>query len=87
MEYCPGGSLADRLDGSPYLDGRPVLARPVSAGERLLKWVRRSTRVATHAGRPIDHHLGRPLAVRELGQHRPNRALDCGDVGASHGST
>ena len=37
--YGAGGALADDLQR--FLEGRPILARPASPGERLVKWSRR----------------------------------------------
>jgi predicted Ser/Thr protein kinase len=45
--YADASALADDLDR--FLDGRPVLARPISAGEQLGRWCRRNPRVAVLA--------------------------------------
>jgi WD40 repeat protein len=42
--YAGAGALADDL--RRYLDGRPIEARPVSAGEKLWRWCRRNPGVA-----------------------------------------
>ena len=42
--YTDANALADDLDR--FLEGRPVLARPISAVERLGRWCRRNPRVA-----------------------------------------
>ena len=42
--YPDAGALADDLDR--FLEGRPVLARPISAVEHLGRWCRRNPRVA-----------------------------------------
>jgi len=45
--YASATELADELDR--YLDGRPVLARPIGRIERLWRWCRRNPLVATWA--------------------------------------
>jgi eukaryotic-like serine/threonine-protein kinase len=45
--YQDAAALADDLDR--FLDGRPILARPISAGERLGRWCRRNPRAAVLA--------------------------------------
>jgi len=46
--YRSAGELADDLER--FVDGRPVLARPISTPERLAKWARRRPVIATLAG-------------------------------------
>src|SRR5271154_2571953 len=43
--YASGQDLADDLHR--YLDGKPVLARPVGVGERIVKWARRRPALGT----------------------------------------
>jgi tetratricopeptide (TPR) repeat protein len=45
--YHDAAALGDDLDR--FLDGRPILARPISAGERLGRWCRRNPRAAVLA--------------------------------------
>jgi serine/threonine-protein kinase len=40
QRYSSAGALADELQR--WLDGRPILARPVSGLERSVKWIRRN---------------------------------------------
>lgn len=46
--YAAASALADDLQC--YLDGRPILARPITPGERLVKWTRRRPAAATFLG-------------------------------------
>jgi tetratricopeptide (TPR) repeat protein/predicted Ser/Thr protein kinase len=42
--YASAGALADELQR--FLDGQPIVARPVGAGERLARWVHRNKAIA-----------------------------------------
>jgi eukaryotic-like serine/threonine-protein kinase len=46
--YAAGAGLADDLER--YLEGRPIMARPAPAGERLVKWIRRRPATAAFVG-------------------------------------
>jgi tetratricopeptide (TPR) repeat protein/predicted Ser/Thr protein kinase len=46
--YRSAGEMADDLER--FLDGRPVVARPISTPERLVKWARRRPVTATLSG-------------------------------------
>jgi WD40 repeat protein/serine/threonine protein kinase len=48
QRYASAQELADDLDR--YLDQKPIVARPITAIERLFKWIRRSPRIAFMVG-------------------------------------
>ena len=52
--YAAGAALADDLER--FLEGRPILARPAWAGERLIKWTRRRPSAAAFVGRQPCWH-------------------------------
>lgn len=46
--YATAGEFADELQR--FLDGKPIVARPITPAERVLKWCRRNRRVAAVSG-------------------------------------
>ena len=67
--YATAGALADDL--RRYLAGRPILARPISAWERTVKWVRRRPAMAAlvRGLHRLGDRPGRELALAD----RPKR--------------